>query len=152
MVNSTNVGGLAVAWVANRMRGCLPPRTGGGVAATTSLTQVFSGPVPILASHDASAPSITGTNFCTARPVLAEMLTRCAHCSCASSRSISRSSSSRRSSSTRSHLLNARTKARPASITMVRTRRSCSVSGCDASISTTTTSAESMAEWVRTEA
>ncbi len=34
MVNSTKCGGAAPAWVANRIFGCLPPRTGGGVAAT----------------------------------------------------------------------------------------------------------------------
>ncbi|CNH79712.1 Uncharacterised protein [Mycobacterium tuberculosis] len=151
-MNSTNVGGRVVAWVANRMRGCLPPRTGGGLAATTSLIQVLSGPVAILVSHDSSAFSIAGTSFCTARPVLAEMLTRCAQRTCTSSRSISRSSRSRRSSSTRSHLLNASTSARPASITIDSTRRSCSVNGADASISTTATSAESMAACVRTEA
>src|SRR4029079_13856204 len=36
LVNSTNVGGRALAWVANRIFGCFPPRTGGGVAAITS--------------------------------------------------------------------------------------------------------------------
>ncbi|CNW11475.1 Uncharacterised protein [Mycobacterium tuberculosis] len=72
------------------MRGCLPPRTGGGVAAVTSVSQVFSGPVAILVSHDASASSMAGTSLCTARPVLAEMLTRCAQRTCTSSRSISR--------------------------------------------------------------
>ena len=91
VVNNTNVGGRAVAWVANRIRGCLPPRTGGGVAATTSLRNVFSRPVEIRVSHDSNAVSSAGTSFCTARPVLAEMLTRGAHCTCASSRSISRS-------------------------------------------------------------
>ena len=91
MVNSTNVGGRAAAWVANRIRGCLPPRTGGGVAATTSLRNEFSWPVVIRLSHEASAVSSAGTSFCTARPVLAEMLTRGAHGNCARSRSISRS-------------------------------------------------------------
>ena len=89
-MNNTNVGGLIVACVANKIRGCLPPRTGGGVAATTSLRNVLSRPVEIRVSHDPSAVSRAGTNFCTERPVLAEMLTRGAHCTCASSRSISR--------------------------------------------------------------
>ena len=53
-MNSTNVGGRVVAWVANRIRGCFPPRTGGGVAATTSLRNVFSRPVeiPHAPNHD----------------------------------------------------------------------------------------------------
>ena len=121
-MNNTNVGGRLVAWVANRIRGCLPPRTGGGVAATTSLIHALSCPVEMRASHDASAVSMAGTNFCTARPVRAEMFTRGAHCNWANCRSISRSSRKRRSSSTRSHLLNANTSARPASITIDNTR------------------------------
>ena len=48
-MNSTKVGGRAVAWVANRILGCLPPRTGGGVAATISLRNVLSWPVEMRA-------------------------------------------------------------------------------------------------------
>src|SRR5207237_1111088 len=44
-VNSTKVGGRVAAWVANRILGCLPLRTGGGVAATTSESQPLSRPV-----------------------------------------------------------------------------------------------------------
>ena len=45
MVNSTNRGGRVSAWVANSTRGALPPRGGGGVAATISVSQAFSRPV-----------------------------------------------------------------------------------------------------------
>mgnify|MGYP001007801149 CR=1 FL=1 len=55
MVNSTNVGGRLDAWVANNTRGCLPPRTGGGVAAINSPSQEFNRPVGIRRSHDSSA-------------------------------------------------------------------------------------------------
>ena len=63
MVNSTNVGGRVVAWVANRILGCLPPRTGGGVAATTSSSQALSRPVGIRVSHDSSAVRSAGASF-----------------------------------------------------------------------------------------
>jgi hypothetical protein len=86
------------------------------------------------------------------RPVRAEMFTRSAQPTRARSRSSSRASSRRRSSSTRSHLLKASTSARPDSMTDVITRWSCSVIGSLASMSTTATSAASIADRVRSEA
>ena len=108
-----------MAWVANRIRVCR--RAPVAVAATTSLSQVFSCPVEMRASHDASAVSIAGTSFCTARPVFAGDVDPRRHCSCASS---DRSPGQQIAPvpSTRSHLLNASTSARPASITIDSTR------------------------------
>ena len=57
-MNSTKCGGRMPAWVANRMRGCLPPRSGGGVPAMMALSQVLSCPVEIRCSQPASACSI----------------------------------------------------------------------------------------------
>ena len=54
-VNSTNVGGPAWAWVPNRIRGCLPPRTGCGWAATIRPRKAFSLPVEIRVSQLCSA-------------------------------------------------------------------------------------------------
>ena len=149
LVNSTNVGGRVLAWVANRTLGCLPPRTGGGVAAITSDSQPLSRPVGIRRSQDSSAVRSAGAILATDRPVSAETLIRSAHCTRTRSRSSSRFMASRRSSSTRSHLLNTSTSARPASSTMVISRWSCSAIGSLASISTMTTSAASIAAWVR---
>jgi hypothetical protein len=151
-VNRTNRGGRVPAWVANSTRGCFPPRTGGGVAAISSPSQLLSRPVGTRRSHDSSEVRSAGASLSTLRPVVADTLTRGAHRTRSRSRSISRSSRSRRSSSTRSHLLNAITSARPASITMVMTRWSCSLIGSLASSSTTATSAASIAAAVRSEA
>ena len=67
------------AWVANRIRGCLPPRTGCGCAATSSPRNALSrrsGP----GSPSRPAPSSSaGTSRSMCRPVRAEMLTRGAH-------------------------------------------------------------------------
>ena len=40
MVNSTKCGGRTPAWVANRIFGCRPPRTGGGVARGSNKEEV----------------------------------------------------------------------------------------------------------------
>ena len=148
-MNSTNVGGRVWACVANSTFGCLPPRTGGGVAAMTSESQPLSRPVGMRWSHDASAVRSAGAIFATDRPVSAETLTRSAHCTRTRSRSSSRFIASLRSSSTRSHLLNTSTSARPDSSTMPMTRWSCSAMGSLASIRTTATSAASIADRVR---
>ena len=64
-MNSTNVGGRVLAWVANSTLGCLPPRTGGGVAAMTSDSQPLSRPVGMRRSQDASAVRSAGAIFAT---------------------------------------------------------------------------------------
>ncbi|CAM5711588.1 hypothetical protein SVIOM342S_05726 [Streptomyces violaceorubidus] len=88
---STNRGGLVPAWVPKRMRGCLPPRTGCGWAATSSPRKAFSRPVGTRVSQPARAVSMAGTSFSMCRPVCAETLTRGAHATWPSSVSISRS-------------------------------------------------------------
>ena len=75
-MNSTKCGGRMPAWVANRIFGCLPPRTGGGVAATSSVSQELSLPVGTRVSQPSSAVSSAGTSRSTCQPVAAEMLTR----------------------------------------------------------------------------
>ena len=152
MVNNTKVGGRIAAWVANSTFGCLPLRTGGGVAAMRSESQPLSCPVGTRVSHDPSEVRRAGASLRTARPVSAETLTRSAHGTRTSPRSSSRSSWCLRSSSTRSHLFSASTQARPDSTTMVSTRRSCSEIGSLASSSTIATSAASIAALVRSEA
>ena len=151
-MNSTKVGGRLAAWVANSTFGCLPLRTGGGVAWISSPSQEFSRPVGMRRSQEFSAVCMAGASRCTPRPVCAEMLIRSAQVIRTRSWDSSRSISSRRSASTRSALFIAITSARPDSITMVSTRWSCSVSGTDESISTIATSAASKAVWVRSEA
>ena len=54
-VNSTKVGGPAWAWVPNRIRGCLPPRTGCGWAATIRPRKAFSLPVEMRVSQPCRA-------------------------------------------------------------------------------------------------
>ena len=152
MVNSTTVGGRVPACVAKRTRGRRLFFIGGGFCAMVSRSQLFSRPVETRWSQLSRASSMAGSSFCRARPVLAEMLTRVTHGRWASCRSISRSSAVRRSSSTRSHLLKASTSALPASTTALRMRWSCSVTGSEASMSMTQTSAASIAFCVRSEA
>lgn len=152
VVNSTNFGGRLETCVAKRMRGCLPPRSGCGWAATSSPRNALSLPVGMRVSHESSAVSRAGTRRSLCQPVFAEMFTRGAQATWARSRSISFSSWCRRSSSTWSHLLKAITRARPASSTICRMRTSCSEITDGASSSTTATSARSRAEAVRREA
>ena len=64
------------AWVANRIFGWRPPRTGGGVAATRPVSHALSLPVGTLVSQPASAVSSAGTRRSMCRPVSAEMFTR----------------------------------------------------------------------------
>ena len=64
------VGGPDCAWVPNRIRGCLPPRTGCGWAATIRPRKAFSLPVEIRFSQLPSASSIAGCSRSTCRPVL----------------------------------------------------------------------------------
>src|SRR5690606_26955827 len=101
----TKRGGRVSAWVAKRMRGCLPPRTGCGCAAVSSPRKALSRPVEMRVSQPSSAVSSALTSRSTCQRVLAETLTRGAHCSCPRSLSIDRSSWNRLSSSMRSHLL-----------------------------------------------
>ena len=75
----TNRGGRVDACVANRMRGCLPPRSGCGCAATSSPRNALRRPVGMRVSQDASDRSSAGTSRSVCQPVRAEMLTRGAH-------------------------------------------------------------------------
>jgi len=90
-VNRTKCGGRTPAWVANKILGWRPPRTGGGVAATRPVSQALSLPVGTLVSHPARAVSSAGTSRSMCRPVAAEMFTRGAQRAVCSWRSISRS-------------------------------------------------------------
>ena len=57
--NMTNVGGRVWAWVAKSTFGCLPPRTGGGVAAMTSASQPLSRPVGVhCGEHRGAVPGL----------------------------------------------------------------------------------------------
>ena len=72
VVNSTNLGGRVEACVPNRMRGCLPPRSGCGCAATSSPRNALRRPVGMRVSQDSSAVSRAGTSLSLCQPVLAE--------------------------------------------------------------------------------
>ena len=86
-----NVGGAVVAWVPKSTLGCLPLRTGCGCSAIRRPRKVLSAPVPIRVSQPSSALSSAGTSRSMCQPVRAVTLIRGAHCTCTSSRSISRS-------------------------------------------------------------
>src|SRR5207302_8013885 len=55
VVNKTKRGGATPGCVANSTYGCLPPRTGGGVAAMRSPRNAFSSAVGTRVSHPARA-------------------------------------------------------------------------------------------------
>ena len=79
VVKSTNLGGQVLTWVANLIFGCLPDLTGGGFAPTRSPKNALSLAVGIRFSQLASAVFRAGANRSRCQPVLAEILTRCAH-------------------------------------------------------------------------
>ena len=138
--------------MAKRIFGCLPLRTGGGVAEISAPRNELSLEVGTRFSQLESAVRKAGASRSLCQPVRAETFTRCAQGKRSSWRSISLSNWSWRSSSTKSHLFITITKARPASSTIVRILKSCSVMGTEASKTTTATSARSNAEAVRSEA
>jgi len=90
VVNNTNVGGRRSRLRGEQNSGCLPPRTGGGWAATTSFKERVqpSGRYPGVPRRQSERLSAGARFLQPARPLFAEMFTPCAHCSCASSGSI----------------------------------------------------------------
>jgi hypothetical protein len=74
-VKRTKCGGPIPACVANMIFGCLPPRTGGGVCATSADSQALSLPVGTRVSQLASAVWSAGTRRSTCQPVAAEIFT-----------------------------------------------------------------------------